>query len=107
MSQPISICKHAFCPTQNITIDFQVLEKLEEKIKSGCKPALTCTTACVKVAPFQYSMYFNPKIPQSYLKKHNIWIIIDIHQLSSTLLLQLYYNENYEEQKNFPIFLLD
>ena len=63
----------------------QVLAKLEDKIKIGCKPTLTSTTVCVKVAPFQYSMYLSTKIPQSYVEDHNVWIMIHIHQLSNIL----------------------
>ena len=84
MSQPFATCKHAFSPTNNIKNYLQVYTKLEDMIKTCCNATLTSATACVKVAPFQYSMYLSAKIPQSYLEDHNIWIIIHIHQSSNT-----------------------
>ena len=63
MSQPFATYKHAFSPTKTLKIYLQVLKKLEIKIKIVCKPTLTSATACVKVAPFQYSMYLSAKMP--------------------------------------------
>ena len=85
MSQPFATCKHAFSPTNNIKNYLQVYTKLKDMIKTDCKTSLTSATTCVKVAPFQYSMYLSAKMPQSYLEGHNVWIIIHMHQLSNTL----------------------
>ena len=67
MSQPAVVCKRASYPTRIKTTDLVLWDKMEEKNKKWCKPALTSTNEVLKVAPFQNSMYFRARILQSYL----------------------------------------
>ena len=99
--QPINM--HFLLQT-TLKIYLQVLKKLENKIKTVCKPALTSTTACVNVAPFQYSIYLSAKMPQSYLDAHNVWIIIHMHQSSNHFNYNFIGTKTVNWNKIYPFF---